>query len=348
MQVQEEEAEEAIIKWQERCLFLEAECTSSKETEEEKRATGIETDSLRLELKASEDIVVHLRQKLEFIAERTATAMTDQLEGEISSLRLEVGRLETENGVLVENSRALEKERSHRLQMATEADRLRTVIGAEKSKMGDFEELVKEKDRRISSLQSELDHLSVAAGEGEEVIGQWQNRVEELENAAAERANELETQQTEADKAIARWQARVDELERNLSEVVSQLENQNADIDRTLTEWKIRCSHLESQYLSRGKSFEQKLSNANAEIEAMTLKLKDKDAVIEKTKDECAHLIHEVETAYKEERQKAEEDINVLSGTLSLAGKESEFVVSQWQGEIQEGMTVCLRCALVA
>jgi len=291
---------------------------------------------------------VHLRQKLEFIAERTATAVTDQLEGEISSLRLEVSRLETENGVLVENSRGLEKERSQRLQMATEADRLRTVIEVKKSKLGDFEELVKEKDSRISSLQSELDLLSVAAGKGEEAIGQWKNRVKELESAAAERANELEKQQLEAEKAIARWQERVDELERNLSGVVSQLENQNADTDRTLTEWRIRCSHMESQCLSQGKSFEQKLSQANAEIKAMTLKLKGKDALIEKTKDECAHLINEAEATYKEERQKAEVDINVLSGTLSLASKESEFVVSQWQGEIQDSMTVCLNCALVA
>ena len=83
IRAQEEEADEAISKWSERCAFLEAEASSAERSENIYSAQSEEVQTLRSELKSKDDTIEELRRKVVQVADETAEAVTEKLDGEI-------------------------------------------------------------------------------------------------------------------------------------------------------------------------------------------------------------------------------------------------------------------------
>ena len=332
MELQEQEAAEAISQWEARCSTLEADGKDVVQQWEE-RAQALEADIVSLEMQlaeketeateaisqwearyssleddgrgviqqweeraqALEADIVSLEMQLEE-KESEATEAISQWEARCSDLDSSLKLKDDENAILVENNKRTEE--------SNDAQVLR---------LADLE-------NQRSSQAAEIQRLNEQVNERDETILSYTEQVKEL-------ADELVETRDQSEQVVQQWQERTDQLETNITELEETMAEQQNSATEAISQWEERCSALHEQI----QGLELQL-NDTTRFDELETALADSNQQIDRIKAELSRIKSELETVLseKEELQNRCDEAKEL-----LAVKEEEVkVVELLKGEI--------------
>ena len=190
-------------------------------------------------------------------------------------------------------------------------------------------------EAEISTLRSELEAAQKALETDQEVVGQWEVRVEELEATVASMSNQMEDkqreaqeQEEEAEKAISQWQDAHAEMEKRCIELESEIQdikNNATDSDQTryvnmeaeistlrseleaaqkaletdqevVGQWEVRVEELEATVAS----LSSELTEARAFVENLTEQIECERCGLKEARDEIGELVRRLEESQME------------------------------------------------
>ena len=185
----------------------------------------------------------------------------------------------------------------------------------------------------------------------DDVVQQWKERTEALEETISSLEAQLETQEQEATEAISQWESRCSSLEENGSDVIrqweervqaleaditsleSQLDEKDSDAMEAISQWEARCSDLESSLKLKDDENEILVQNYGRKDEtnaALDSQLKDLESQQKSQASEIQRLKEQIE-----ERDDTilsyVEQVKELAAELVETRDQSEQVVKQWQ-----------------
>ena len=252
LELQEQEAADAISQWEARCSSLE---DNGKDVIQqwEERTQALETDIASFEIQLEEK-------------ESEATEAISQWEARCLDLESSLKLKDDENTILLTN---LENQRSSQ---ACEIQRL--------------EEQVEERDETILSYTEQAkelaDEMIGTRDQSEQVVKQWQERSEQLETNITELEETIAEQESSATDAISQWEERCSALHEQIQGLELQLQDTTRFDDNLETALANSNRQLESNdaELSRIKSEletvlvekEETLNRCNETTELLTIK----------------------------------------------------------------------------
>ena len=303
MELQEQEAAEAISQWEARCSALEADGEDVVQ-QWEKRAQALEADIVSLEMQlaekeaeaaeaisqwetrcstmeadgrgviqqweeraqALEADIVSLEMQLEE-KESEATEAISQWEARCSDLDSSLKLKDDENAILVENNKR--KEESNAVQVLRLADL----------------------ENQQSSQAVEIQRLKEQVEERDETILSYTEQVKEL-------ADELVETRDQSEQVVQQWQERTDQLETNITELEETIAEQQNSATEAISQWEERCSALHEQI----QGLELQL-NDTARFDELETALADSNQQIDRINAELSRIKSELETVLSEKKE---------------------------------------------
>lgn len=346
IEAEKDEADEAILKWNERCSLLEAEVASAEEIETRLAKISTENDTFRRELQSKEDSIEQLQSQLQLFASKAAAASVE----EMNELRSTVNRLESEKESVSNNSIALGQEihslKARNVELEAESnkiDKLEKDFHATTSELSTIREQLSliESKGDFDALRKELDDKNASFASIENQLRDKQSELTEAVRNIDALKNEIAELSSQSEDAVAQWKDRVDELECSISDLESQLYLEQMEATGVIAEWETRYSTLESE-IQLHEEASQELNEVRAKLASIEGYSEEKDEEIDRLKkavDDVKRKGKEREIAQESvvnlevQLKQREAEIEAIKKQLAEVEEESETVIVQWKGK---------------
>eukprot|EP00978_Attheya_sp_CCMP212_P037727 scaffold180667_cov46-Attheya_sp.AAC.2 len=273
-----------------------------KSLEEAVKTLEKEIVELKAEEKQEGEEVSLLRQELEESRIQTASLM-----GHKKSLEQAVERFEKE-AVDLKSEMEKEDNQVQMLQRELEESRVQTT-----NLMGHNKSL----DQTVKTLEHEAKELNAVKSKSEEEVSAMQM--------------ELEYIRSQSEEVVKNWKERAEHLEENAKELEDQLEQQESAAQAAIAKWEDRCTSLQSEISELSRSVEEKsaaLENSKQEYILIKTQVAEMESTIESLETELESELEDRDEAVNA----AEEEIESLSKEINEMKNQSEEVVNQWSG----------------
>ena len=305
---------------------------------------------MRSELKSNDDTIEELRRKVVQVADETAEAVTEKLDGEIKDLRDVASKLEAENGTLVGKNASLVEEIRALGQAREEIATLRSNLEHANTELATLQGALVEKDAELAQTQAEVAQLnnqitSVTAAKKDLEDQLATAKVEADKNLAEVEAKVFALQQDitdmgeQCEAVVAQWEERAQELEMKLEAADNELQAQEADAEEAIREWSERCSFLESHGSTQSSSLQEKVTNLEAQLKEKDEAFANLQCVLEEQEASFLIAAQKSKSSISElEKQllEREEEVNAFKEEFAVVGEQSEHAIEQWQERVQE------------
>ena len=309
-----------------------------------------EVRSLRSELKSKDDAIEELRRKVVKVADATAEAVTEKLDGEIKDLRDVASKLEAENGTLVGKNASLVEEIRALGQAREEIATLRSNVEHANTELAALQGALVEKDAKLAQAQAEVaqlnnqitsvtaakkdleDQLATANVEADKNIADAEAKVDALQQDITDVGEQCEA-------VVVQWEERAQELEMKLEAADNDLQAQEADAEEAIREWSERCSFLESHGSTQSSSLQEQVANLAAQLKEKDEAFANLQCVLEEQEASALIAAQKSKSSISElEKQllEREEEVNAFKEDFAVVGEQSEHAIEQWQERVQE------------